>query len=155
MAAVSSHLPLLTRFSLKSFCYFDDIALYLPSFTRLTYLSVDSCCTGWYDAAEFAPPSFTLGSLTIGLSQEDPTVHSPLVDAFRWVTDSSRASLRHLTLDEVDADVVGDLLDWGNSLVTVHLALPWDQEDEQAQQAIQEALKLAGLHALRRPGPRR
>ncbi len=142
IALSAVHASHITHLTITSSVDYVVVAPYLPAFTGLTSLSLSNCDVLKHDF-DWPKPTFTLRRLFIGLSFHK---YQTAVDvAFASLTYSSRASLRHLTLDGYSNGILHDICEWGGSLLTLDLIVWLGTADD-----IAGDFRPARLAALRR-----
>lgn len=147
VTAAAFCLPKLDSLELDAPDFACQMAPYLARFATLTALSLSADTIAQPNASHWPPPSFRLATLrvTFNLLQEEDD-YKPCLAEFKWLTASSRESLRHLELEGFECDVVADISDWGHKLETIELGLFYWSTHQQ----LAEAAELGKLPALRR-----
>lgn len=95
----------------------DQVAPYLCRLTQLRTLVLDGIVIDRITVLHYWPkPLFKLETLVLDF---DPTSFG--LSEFSWLADSSRDSLRHLTLTTTNSELVSNLSRWGSSLRTLDI----------------------------------
>ena len=125
MAAYTTSLAFLRLANSHSF---GTIAPYLARLRYLTTLELEECLPDEEASLDQPKPVFQLGTLQVGSIGEEEG-RSVTLAHVKWLTDSSRGSLRHLELGDCAEDALDDLLGWGHKLKLLTVSMIHTRED--------------------------
>jgi hypothetical protein len=108
---------------------------------RLTHLCIIRCSFSNPEIESLASPAFSLTKVTLSFDLA--------LEGFEWVTSSSRASLRQLSIGYSDPALVSSIVEWGHHLTFLAVAFGADLESEdQVEYGLEEAIEMIELGQL-------
>lgn len=138
----AAYVPQLVRLSIcfETQATLREVAPYLFRFTQLRTLGLITVDLDGIDTLNHWPkPLFRLDRLELSLGSEEDDQSSLELDGFSWFTDSSRDSLRHLTLYMPSPEIVSKLAQWGTNLRSLAIELDFDPVRESQEELLSRA----------------